>query len=153
MPASFEPPPLESDEPPLTVEQLRKLAPEQLAHALAIAQTASEWVGRRTKATLDRGTQVFALFSSSSFFVCLLTHPFFPICHTPFSPYVTPHSPHISPNGFQVFALFFFALGLLALSNCLGRVLFSATSFGCRRIWRCSKSRRAYLESEPVLGF
>ena len=151
MPASFEPPPLESDEPPLTVEQLRKLAPEQLAHALAIAQTASEWVGRRTKATLDRGTQVFALFSSSSFFVCLLTHPFFPICHTPFSPHLTESI--LFFYRFQVFALFFFALGLLALSNCLGRVLFSATSFGCRRIWRCSKSRRAYLESEPVLGF
>ena len=95
MPASFEPPPLESDEPPLTVEQLRKLAPEQLAHALAIAQTASEWVGRRTKATLDRGTQVFALFSSSSFFVCLLTHPFFPICHTPFSPHLTESIPGV----------------------------------------------------------
>ena len=88
MPDSFEPPPPESDEPPLTVEQLRKLAPEQLAHALAIAQTASEWVGRRTKATLDRGTQVFALFSSFSF-LCVFSL-------TPFSPYVTPHSPHIS---------------------------------------------------------
>ena len=103
MPASFEPPPLESDEPPLTVEQLRKLAPEQLAHALAIAQTASEWVGRRTKATLDRGTQVFALFSSSSF-LCVsshsplfphMSHPILPICHTPFSPHLTEWIPGV----------------------------------------------------------